>query len=331
MATYVGQAADTGGDYTLDALFSDADIFKVFSKEIIYEAMPVMRFKQFAKARTELSGRPGTSINFHKLDNIGFGSSSLDEDTELTIAQALTTSSVVITVGEHGKALGVTEFLLKHSPMDVLGEAAKLLGRHYAQSMDDLCRHTLVPNTGTGLTTTKIADSAVNRAALVAGNTFDTDLVKDGVEYMATANVPMIGGDAYICIAHPHQLRALRDDSAWINAANYGAPTQLFMGEVGRYENVRFIETTQIAYVDSSGDQFVNGTDSGRDVAGQAAINTYDAIMLGDNCLGYAETVPVEMRDNGVMDFGRRHALAWYSVFGLGVIQPENGCILLSA
>ena len=329
--TYVGQTDHTGGTLTIDDLFADADIFKVFSKEIIYQAMPIMRFKQFAKVRTELSGRPGTSINFHKLDNLGFGGDVLTEENEISISQALTTSSIVITVGEHGKALGVTEFLLKHSPMDVLGEAAKLLGRHYAQTMDDLCRNTIVPATGQGLSVTKYADGLASRSAIGANNTFDTDLIKDGVEYLATENVPMIAGDAYICIAHPHQLRSLRDDSAWINASNYGAPTQLFMGEVGRYENVRFIETTQIAYVDPSGDQFVNGVDSTRNVTGPSTVNTYDAIMIGDNCFGYAETVPVEMRDNGVMDFGRRHALAWYSVFGLGMIQEENGCILVTS
>ena len=36
-----------------------------------------------------------------------------------------------------------------------------------------------------------------------------------------------------------HQSRTLRDDPAWINASTYGAPEQLFSGEIGRIDDVR--------------------------------------------------------------------------------------------
>tara|TARA_Y100000310_G_scaffold337016_1_gene423017 strand:- start:2510 stop:3517 length:1008 start_codon:yes stop_codon:yes gene_type:complete len=319
----------------VDVLLADANILKVYSKEIIYEAMPVMRFKQFGTTRTDLSGGPGTSINFHQFNNLSFGGATLAEETNIALGSTLTTAAIAISVAEYGKAIGVTEFMLRTSPYDVLGEAAKMLGRHYAQTVDDLIRDTLDPvGVSGGISNYKFAGGGANAAAVGASNTFDTTLVKDMVEVLAGKNVPLIGGDAYICFAHPHQLRSLRDDSAWINASNYGAPTQLFAGEVGRYENVRFIETTQVAYADASNNQWVSGVDTGRTYASgnfNSSHNTYHAIMLGDNTFGYAESVPVEMRDNGVMDFGRQHALAWYSCFGIGMIQGSYGCIGVSA
>ena len=45
--------------------------------------------------------------------------------------------------------------------------------------------------------------------------------------------------------------------------------------------------------------------------------------MLGDNAFGHAISLPVELRDGGVLDFGREHALAWYSIWGFGLITDS--------
>ena len=45
--------------------------------------------------------------------------------------------------------------------------------------------------------------------------------------------------------------------------------------------------------------------------------------MLGDNAFGHAISLPVELRDGGVLDFGREHALAWYSIWGWGVVTES--------
>jgi hypothetical protein len=52
--------------------------------------------------------------------------------------------------------------------------------------------------------------------------------------------------------------------------------------------------------------------------------SAYEAIMLGDNAFGQAISLPVELRDGGVLDFGREHALAWYSIWGWGVITDSS-------
>ena len=46
--------------------------------------------------------------------------------------------------------------------------------------------------------------------------------------------------------------------------------------------------------------------------------------MLGDNAFGHAISLPVELRDGGVLDFGREHALAWYSIWGWGVVTESS-------
>lgn len=42
----------------------------------------------------------------------------------------------------------------------------------------------------------------------------------------------------------------------------------------------------------------------------QGTVPVYTALAIGDNAFGHAISLPVELRDGGVMDFGREHALA---------------------
>jgi hypothetical protein len=51
--------------------------------------------------------------------------------------------------------------------------------------------------------------------------------------------------------------------------------------------------------------------------------NTFEALMLGDNAFGHAISLPVELRDGGVLDFGREHALAWYAIWGFGLVTDS--------
>jgi hypothetical protein len=47
------------------------------------------------------------------------------------------------------------------------------------------------------------------------------------------------------------------------------------------------------------------------------------ALYLGDNAFGHAIALPVELRDGGVLDFGREHALCWYAIWGFGLITDQ--------
>ena len=42
----------------------------------------------------------------------------------------------------------------------------------------------------------------------------------------------------------------------------------------------------------------------------------YSTLYIGDNPEGHTINLPVELRDGGVLDFGREHAIVWYSLHG---------------
>jgi N4-gp56 family major capsid protein len=286
--------------------------------------MPILRFEQFAVKKTELGVQPGLQVNFTRYQNLG-KASQLVEGVRMQTA-ALTANQFSITVAEHGYAVAVSEFLLNASFDDVLATASRLLGRNMAMYLDESCRDTLLQASSvlfgydkyslaapaTPISPYDRGAPAANRAGLTGNFHLTTAVVKDVVETLATKNVPRLG-DSYVMFIHPHQSRRLRDDPTWIEASKFAQPGAFQTGMVGRIDDVVFIESTQIA-------QTVH--DSGAAPGDQKPV--YRAIAVGDNAFGHAISLPVELRDGGVLDFGREHALAWYSIWGLGLITDQS-------
>ena len=336
----LGSITTTG--YSSDATLSPA-IQQIWSKEILFQAMPVLRFEQFAVKKTELGVMPGLTINFMRYTNLG-----VDEATGATLTEgvrlqpvALSASQIQITVGEQGQALAVTELLLNASFDDVMASSSRLLGRHMAQSMDIQARNTLyqnaVPFTGgeavppsivfgrnvaSGARTTISPYDAGTVGTYSSPGYLSPAAIKDAVEILAGQNIPRLG-DTYVCFVHPSQSRALRDWPEFIEVTKYAAPGNFMLGEIGRIYDVVFIETTQVVAGGGPAD-LVSGT-----TGTQAPTATsYSAIMIGDNAFGHAIALPVELRDGGVIDFGREHGLAWYAIWGFGMITGESRVVI---
>lgn len=61
------------------------------------------------------------------------------------------------------------------------------------------------------------------------------------------------------------------------------------------------------------------------------ATDVYQAVIFGDQYYGVATSLPVELRDNGVEDFGRKRSLAWYSIWGTGLLHNDYGVVIETA
>ncbi|MEU4534275.1 N4-gp56 family major capsid protein [Streptosporangium sp. NPDC023825] len=206
-------------------------------------------------------------------------------------------------------AVAVSEFLLNAAFDDVLATASRLLGRNMATYLDESSRDTLLQATSvvygynkytlssqTAISPYDLGTPAANRAALTGNHHYTTAVVKDITETLATKNVPRLGSN-YISFIHPHQSRKLRDDPSWIEASKFAQPGAFQTGTVGMIDEMIFVETTQVK-------QTVHDPGSGTPKP------VYQSISIGDNAFGHAISLPVELRDGGVLDFGREHALA---------------------
>ena len=306
----------------------DHAVRTVYAKEIEFKALPNMRFYQFATIKTELGKTPGLTIQMLTYDNLKLGK-QLTEGTRMT-TQALSQSMKSITVHEHGNAVAVSELLLQSSFDDVMASATTLLGRDYALVVDTKLRDTALSGTNVVYGRKKDGSKVSNRQSLTEECVLSVATIKDAVEILATNNANKYQGQDWICFVHPHQSRSLRDDAHWIQASHYGAPTQLFTGEIGKIDDVRFIETTLMC----------NGACAEEDPAfknelknseGSNQTHVYQSVIFGDNYYAIAFGLPVELRDNGVIDFGREHGIAWYSIFGTGILHNEYGVVIETA
>ena len=288
----------------------------IWSKEILFQSMPVLRFEQFAVKKTELGVQPGLQINFMRYNNLGDASQLVEGVRMQTVA--LTASQYAITVAEQGYAVAVSELLLNASFDDVMASSSRLLGRNMAKYLDGSARNTLMqassvifgyqPPSGvrTPLSPYDEGTLAANAAGLTGNFYFSVGAVKDAVETLATKNVPRLG-ETYVAFIDPHQSRRLRNNPEWIEVTKYAAPGNFMLGEIGRINDVVFIETTQVLQTQQS----------------QGSPVIHNAIFLGDNAFGHAISLPVELRDGGILDFGREHALAWYAIWGFGLITDQ--------
>jgi len=311
-------AVSTGATSNATVQLSDA-LRTIYSQEIRFASQPLLRYDQFAEKKEEIGRIPGNAIQFLKYSDLTRGG-TLTEGTAMT-KRSLGTSTVSITLSEYGNAVQISEHLRVVSFDDMMSSMSRVLGHDAAVVLDD-AHATTVEGTSNVL----YANGKTARADITAVDYFDTDLVKEAVVNLATNKAPKYNGNSYICFIHPKQGRRVRDDGAWQNASNYGAPDQLFLGEIGRYEDVTFIETTQVRYVDTTGNIFDDRGDTTSNAATySSATNVYLSTIFGDNAWGQGIGLSIELRDDGVEDFGRNHSLAWYAIWGFARI--ENGHI----
>lgn len=307
------------------AVLLDNHVRTVYSKEIEFKAMPIMRFVQFAKVKTELGTQPGLTIQMMTYNNLKKGG-ELTEGVRMS-PQSLSSTMKSITVGERGNAVAVSELALKTSFTDIMADATTLLSRDVALTLDTELRDTAL--SGANVIYGRKADGAkiATRDEITEANVLTVASIKDAVELLATNNTPKFMGAYYICFVHPHQSRVLRDDPAWIEASKYGAPDQLFTGEIGRIDDVRFIETTLMC----NGAVGVDDPAYDAELVSTDDTKVYQAVLFGEDYYAYAVGLPVELRDNGVTDFGREHGIAWYSIWGTGLLHPERGVVIETA
>jgi N4-gp56 family major capsid protein len=365
--TGTGQLAGAPTAYSGSNTSLNQAIQTIWSKEILFQAMPILRFEQFAVKKTELGVAPGLRVNFLRYKNFAVDPTPLTEGVRMT-TNALTAEQIAITVAEHGYAVAVSELLLNASFDDVMASASRLLGRQMAQYLDVQARNTLSAATSAVFGYDRTGVQGINdwyNEGTVATQFSDLDgnyklstgAVKDAALTLASKNIPRLG-ETYVMFISPAQSRDIRSNPEFIEVTKYAAPGNFMLGEIGRLYDVVFIETTQVkklavnaAYTTSTSAGVPasqievpvkantapgsGGNPESADFTAEKGYLTsatgngaavYEAIMIGDNAFGHAISLPVELRDGGVLDFGREHALAWYAIWGLGVITDQAIC-----
>jgi N4-gp56 family major capsid protein len=303
-------------------------LFDIYVDELLYVALPPMRWEQFAIERTDLMKQPGDTIRFIRVNDIQ-GDPALTDELDEIDTEVLTNSLVDVTIGEYGKGEAVTERMLRTSPIDIMGNMSKTLGRHYSQwGPDKLLRDHALDMAGTASVTVVYGGDADARNDLAADDLLTTAKVAEIVELLQTRSVPKFNNEFYVCICHPHHIASLQQDPDWVEASNYAADGKQFNGEVGRWHDVAFLVTpdlpnSTVTTTTSKNYRLDLIVDTEDEDAPQ--VNVYTASLFGDEFYALAWALPVQLRFDTPSNFGRLIKIAWYAMYGAKVINPLHG------
>jgi len=177
----------------------------------------------------------------------------------------------------------------------------------------------VVPTAGTS---TEAVTLTTNGTATLTNNVaFKKQHVGLITDLMKERNIPPYVEDDYYAIAWPSTLRQLKTDLEGV----YQYVTQGFQlimnGEIGRYDNCRFVEQTQIPKGGAADSTTWNASTKTADPWNNGKSDW--VFFFGEDTVAEAIAVPEEMRGKIPTDYGRSKGVAWYYLGGFGIVHTD--------
>jgi len=241
--------AYTGSQEAFDAGNSLSGELKTFyDTELLENARAEMFYAQFAK-KQPLAANHGTSVEWRKWNT--FEKAGILQEGVIPTGQKFGMSSKTGTINQYGTYATVSDKLELRAYDDVILGATEEMGASAAETQETLIRDGLLVNTNVlycdnvNLEDGSVAGTPENCAQMEASETvmsmLTPDMVAKAVTIMKKNRAPRINGK-YYCVIHPSVAYDLRKSADWIEAHKYGAPGEIFNGEIGELHGCRFIE-----------------------------------------------------------------------------------------
>lgn len=293
-------------DYQLFAINTTEtmpDEIKTYYDDYLIDcSSPKLVHDQFGQKRPIPAGR-GKTIEFRKVSPLPVSTTPLTEGVTPE-SQQLTISTVEAPVQQYGGYVELSDMVVLTAIDNNLVIAAKQLGAQAGKTLDAITREVLA-----GGTNVQYAEGQVTqRSQLVGGKPegnhyLTVDAVRRAVRTLKKQDAEPIG-DSFIGIIHPDVAYDLMSDPKWVNVKSYSDPEGIYEGEIGKIENVRFVETSEAKVFEGAGSE-------GRDV--------YATLILGDNAYGTTEIegggltlIVKQLGSGGASDpLDQRASVAW--------------------
>lgn len=279
---------------------------------------PLVKFRQFADVRdiSQQGKKKGDIFTWDVFSDVASYGGVLNEtntmpETNFTITQGtLTMTEAGNSVPYSGKLDNLSKFPVTELVQKVLkNDAVKTFDRlAWTQFNQTPLRAT--PTAGTS--TSAITLTTNGTATLTNSVAFNNSHAKAVVDTMKERNIPAYIADDYYALAWPTTLRTFKNNLETIHQYSDSGFKLIMNGEIGRYENVRYVEQTNIAKG--------TGTDGVTTSAWSAGASDW-IFFFGNDTVAEAIAVPEEMRGKIPTDYGRSKGVAWYYLGGFGIVH----------
>ena len=243
--TTEGYASNASGNMTpyseMEGLSEEMKTY--YSDYLIDNAEPKLIHDQFGQKHPIPEGS-GKTVQFRKYDPLPKLTEALSEGVTPN-GQTLNMSVVEATVHQYGGYVEFSDLLLLAAVDNNMVAVTKLLGAQAGRTLDSITREVLC-----GGTNVQYGEDAVSARYLLvggeeSGNHYLTvDCIRRAVRKLKNQNAEKIDG-AYVCIIHPDCAYDLMNDLNWRYPYQYANSKQLFEGEIGMIEGVRFVESPE--------------------------------------------------------------------------------------
>ncbi len=214
-----------------------------YSDYLIDMAEPKLVHDQFAQKCPIPKGN-GKRIEFRKYDPLPKMTTPLAEGVTPD-GQKLDMGVVSAEVKQYGGFVELSDILMLTAIDNNLVQATKLLGSQAGRTLDTITREVLSGGTNVQFAEGQVSSRGELKGGEESGNHYLTvDAVRRAVRYLKKMNAETING-SYVGIIHPDTAYDLMSDPKWINVKTYSDPEGIYQGEIGKIENVRFVESSE--------------------------------------------------------------------------------------
>lgn len=300
-----------------------ANINSYYDRTLLERALPLLLHTKFAQVR-DIPRNNSDVIKFRKYNSLSAATTALTEGVT-PAGSALTVSDSSATVLQYGDYVTLSDKLKMETEDPVETEATQILGEQAALTLDNLARAILVAGT-----TVQYASTATQRTEITAAMKVTLAEVKEAVRTLKnnkakkiTSMVSAQSGyntspvDAcYIGITGPDTAYDIKADTAFVPIEKYAGALKngILPGEIGKLDEVRFIETTEQK-------EWVDGGASDADV--------YATLILGANAYGVSrisgeamKTIRKQLGSAGSADpLDQRATIGWKATFVAKILQ----------
>ena len=278
-------------------------------------------FDQAADVQPTNQSMPGSSVIFTIFAELDAATSALTETSDVTPV-AMSDSQVTVTLAEYGNTINTTAKLRGTSFLDVDATAANLIGYNAGDSIDQVVREVLAGGTNVVYGGGGSSDPS-SRTTVAAEDIIEANDVRKVTAQLRKANVATFNG-YYMGYIHPdvsYDLRRETGNASW-NAPHVQVDTaNIYNGEIGTFESVRFIETPRAKV-------FTNASDGS---GSTGTVDVYCTHIMGRQALAKAHSqidgngaFPKVVRGPIVDSLMRFNPIGWYWLGGYGRFREAS-------
>jgi len=294
-----------------------------YDRQMLEKAKPHLVHTWFGQIR-DIPQNATDTIKFRRYGLLSAATTALTEGAT-PAGSSLSVTDLSATAAQYGDFVTLTDELETETEDPVIMEVNDILGQQAGNTFDQLCRDVLVAGSNV-----QYASTAVSRVTVTSVMKISAAEIREAVRTLKRQEARKITSmispnpnidtipvnSCFVAIVHPNTTYDLKADTEFVPVEQYPNQSDVMPGEVGKLDEVRFIETTN-AKVFSA--------------AGSGGIDVYATLIFAANAYGVTriagkalQTITHPMGSAGTADpLDQRSTHGWKGYFVTKILNDN--------